>query len=121
MQRRDFIKYSVLGGTLAGLGLRPPLTQAAHVSNPRTLVNIMLLGGADLRYLFAPNSNLNSTVDPDYATKYGEARLPLFNYKLADTDPTYANYGEAWTGLYQTPDDASLGFGIHHKAPWLLA
>lgn len=114
MNRRDFLKCSLYGVALAGLttgtGLR---TNRAMAATPqRSVVNIMLLGGADLRHLFVADPGTH----PQYAEKFWEARQGIYN-----RGANYQNYNEVWRDLYLPArrNGASLGFGIHKSAAWL--
>jgi len=112
MQRRDFLKLTLYSSAMAGLGgpLSSALAHHAGVHN-RTLINIMCLGGADFRYLFAP-----SPLDTAYADKYWDARQTLYN----TGGTSYADYTAAFTALYaQTTGGPINGFGIHNNAGWL--
>lgn len=113
MNRRDFIKFGILASAAGGMGL-PFSAFSNHGGNHKLLVNVMLLGGADLRFLIAPNPQ----IDPDYANVYASARENLFPAIAAGN-----NYLESWnqaSPYYLTPSNSALGFGIHHKAGWLL-
>ena len=112
MNRRDFLKYTL--ASCAATGINPFFrAYAAHGGSHKLLVNVMLLGGADLRYLFAPNPQR----DPDYADVFAAARENLY------PTATGNNYLAAWQAdipHYLTPVDSTLTFGIHYKADWLL-
>jgi len=111
MKRRDFLKLTLYSSALAGVGSPLSSALAAHGGSHRTLINIMCLGGADFRYLFAP-----SPLDTAYAGKYWEARQALYNSGGA----SYASYQDAWDALYaQTSGGPVNGFGIHNNAGWL--
>ena len=47
---------------------------AAGLPYGRTLIHVMLLGGADLRYLFVPDP----ASAPEYAAKFWEARKSIY-------------------------------------------
>ena len=93
--RRQFLRYMLYGppalGAGLGLGMPGPAAFAAHgaVAVPKTLVNLMLYGGADLRYVFAPAPDY----DPDYVDQYWTARRNLYNVSYA----TYADMFAIWT------------------------
>jgi uncharacterized protein (DUF1501 family) len=112
MKRRDFLKLTLYSSALAGLSSPLSSALAGHGgAHNRTLINIMCLGGADFRYLFAP-----SPLDTAYADKYWEARQSIFN----SGGSSYADYLAAWTALYaQTTGGPADGFGIHNSAGWL--
>lgn len=113
MKRRDFLKAvghgASLFGALGTLGLRSaiaaPLTQ-------RTLVNVMLLGGADLRYLFVPAPG------SAYADAFWAARQDIYNAQPATS---YASYDLAFADLYLPVTAGGVNFGIHRNAAWLKA
>ena len=122
MKRRDFLKYSLyttmLTGGSAALGLRATKALAATAGTPfgRTLIHVMLLGGADLRYLFVPDPGSS----PEYATKFWDARSSIYQDNAANTT-LYPNYNAVWSGLYAPTVDPVSGarFGIHNNAAWL--
>jgi len=112
MNRRDFIKLTMYSTALAGMSTPFNSALATHggVHN-RTLINVMCLGGADLRYLFTP-----SPLSTPYATKFWDARKALYNTG-ADN---YASYQDAFVARYLATADGSVnGFGIHKNADWL--
>ena len=117
MNRRDFLKLSLCSATLFGSALPFKFSSAALGSYQRALVNVMLLGGADFRYLFVPNP----TKDPLYGLKFWQSRQPIYNaYSNDPKYPQYSIFGEAWLDLYQAPNDTAATFGIHKNAGWLL-
>ena len=99
----------------AALGLPGREAFASHpaASVQKTLVNLMLYGGADLRYLFAPDPSY----DPEYVDKYWTARRNLYN-------TSYLSYADMFAGEYTLVTDPLPGgytFGIHNTAGWLAA
>lgn len=114
MNRRDFLKLTLYSTAAAGLSSPLSSALAGHGGSAhRTLINIMCLGGADFRYLFAPNP-----LDTAYAAKYWDARQAIYNV----AGPTYANYQAAWDALYANTTGTGAptnGFGIHNSAGWL--
>ena len=121
MKRRDFLKCSLYAtammGAAPGFGLRTASAAAIPGAAPygRTLVDIMLLGGADLRFLFAPAPG--SAV----ADRYWEARQAIYQGTAAD-QLQYRTYDDLWSGpdpLYLPADNAG-SFGILSSARWLL-
>lgn len=118
MKRRDFMKQSLgaVGAMGAGLGLsglRAPVVHASsHVQVSPTLVNIMLLGGADFRYMLVPAPG------SDYAQKFWEARQALYRNIAANRD-RYATYQNVWDDLYLPTTFQGQTFGIHKNAAWL--
>ncbi len=117
MNRRQFIRYmlyssAALGAT--GLGTTFPIRALADYSVtdlPKTLVNIMLYGGADLRYLFAPAPG------SAYADAFWNARIGIYNSQ----GQNYGSYSDAFANEYLLATDSGTGlqFGIHNKCPWL--
>ena len=116
MERRDFLKVlscaAVMTGTSLGVGWPPARALAAPRAKAygRTVINVMLSGGADLRYLFVPNPYTSK----EYAAKFWEARKDLYQ-----TD--YPNYVALWKDLYSGVDAGDQKFGIHKNAGWLAA
>jgi uncharacterized protein (DUF1501 family) len=112
MKRRDFVKSvfytTALASSGVGLNLISREAQAAIVAdqNVRVLVNIMLLGGADLRFLFVPETGTA------YAAKFWEKRKDIYQ-NLYDT------YEQAWNDLYLPTTSNGTTFGIHKNAGWL--
>jgi uncharacterized protein (DUF1501 family) len=78
----------------------------------------MLLGGADLRYLFVPDPG--STLE--YAAKFWGARRSIYQYNAANA-ALYPDYAAVWKNLYTSVTDPVMGltFGIHNSAAWLKA
>lgn len=113
MNRRDFLKAGFASAAMVGAGLgtglygRPAM---ASVPVPRTLVNVMLLGGSDLRYAIVPHPSH----DPVYIEQFWTAREPLYT-------ENYADYAAMYASEYQTVQDTRTGFefGIHNSCGWL--
>jgi len=101
-----------------GVGLIPRLfnagVQAGTASGfQRTLINVMLLGGADLRHLFVPDPG------SPYAAKFWEARSDIYRDNTKNR-AKYATYEDVWADLYlQTTAPLGTSFGIHKNAAWL--
>ncbi len=82
MKRRDFLRITLSASmaTGTGLGMGFPLQALAAgctiTDLPRTLVNVMLYGGADLRFLFMPAPNHFS---PTYVDSLWAARRALYS------------------------------------------
>lgn len=116
MNRRKFMRYAfhstliVAGG--AALRLRAARAQTAPYG--RTLVNIMLLGGADLRHLFVPDP----AAMPEYAERFWAARSSIYQDTAANAD-LYPDYDAVWANLYTPASDGVSRFGIHTSAGWL--
>ncbi|MDJ0806679.1 MAG: DUF1501 domain-containing protein [Gammaproteobacteria bacterium] len=117
MKRRDFLRNALGTSALLGLGtasLAPRLANAfVPVGFQKTLINVMLLGGADLRYLFVPEPG------SAYANKFWEARNAIYRSN-AQNQLKYQTYGDVWNDLYLPTTDANgHRFGIHKRAGWL--
>lgn len=109
MKRRDFLKLTLYSSALASLGSPLSNALAAHGGPHRTLINVMCLGGADFRFMFAPNP----ATDVDYANAMWSARSQLYGT---------GSYQLAWDTLYTaTVTPAANNFGIHNNAGWLKA
>jgi uncharacterized protein (DUF1501 family) len=121
MKRRNFLKGMMYGSAAmssgAGLILPSQSLFAATLGNTtqRSLINTMLLGGADLRFLFVPEPGT------PYAEKFWQARQGIYQDNLINLN-LYQTYEAVWDDLY-LPVSASDGstFGIHKNAAWLKA
>ncbi|MGF1640720.1 MAG: DUF1501 domain-containing protein [Rhodospirillales bacterium] len=119
MNRRDFLLSSLsaaaLTGASAGIGLRPSVARAAPgFSFGRTVVNVMLVGGADLRCLFVPHPSRSRP----YAEAFWEARRDL--YQLGGSNASrYPSYAVVWSDLYRPVERDGVAFGILESAGWL--
>ncbi len=115
MDRRNFLKKSILAAVAVGASSSIPLSALAMecqvVDTPRTLVNLMLQGGADLRFLFMPAPNHPNSSYRDLAWT---ARRPLY-------EAGYGNYQEMFDNEYLLATDPASGFqfGIYRRAAWL--
>jgi uncharacterized protein (DUF1501 family) len=120
MNRRDFLKRSMytalMSGGAASLGLGTPRVASAQaaIAYGRTLVNVMLLGGADLRFMLVPEPGT------PYAEKFWDARKSIYQYNPANT-ALYPDYLAVWNALYTPATDGVTTFGIHNNAAWLKA
>jgi len=120
VNRRDFLKGSMytalMAGGTASLALGTPRVASAQVATPRprTLINVMLLGGADLRFLLVPEPGTA------YADKFWEARSPMYQDNPANA-ALYPDYISVWNDLYLPTTHGGTTFGIHNNAAWLKA
>jgi uncharacterized protein (DUF1501 family) len=118
MNRRKFLKRSMQSALVAGgaatLGLAVPRQASAQTASAygRTLVNVMLLGGADLRFLLVPEPGTA------YADKFWEARKSLYQDTPANA-ARYPDYVSVWNNLYLPTKKGVTTFGIHNNAGWL--
>jgi len=117
--RRAFLSQAI--STSLALGLlagKPSMLLAQDQAEsclvqdmPRTLVNVMLQGGADFRYLFMPAP---SHTDTNYLSMLWSARRVLY-------DSSYTTYQQMFDNEYLLAVDPLSGdeFGIHNRAAWL--
>ncbi|MCF6252101.1 MAG: DUF1501 domain-containing protein [Methylococcaceae bacterium] len=119
MNRRNFLKNSLYVSAstamVAGLGVAPLRAIAASVQaniTKKTLINVMLEGGPDLRYLFVPAPG------SAYAKKFWQKRASLYRYN-ATMSTKYKSYLDVWTDLYLPTTFQGQTFGIHKNAAWL--
>lgn len=118
MNRREFLKNTLVSaaalGMAANLDWRLASAFAAELmaESDRTIINTMLLGGADLRYLFVPDPTTA------YATKFWEARQNLYRNNAANR-AKYTIYEDVWADLYLPTETDGISFGIHKNAAWL--
>lgn len=110
MRRRRFIA-GLTGIAMGGAMLRPRRANAQSAP-ARTLVNIMLIGGADLRHVIVPSP----TFDPSYVNAFWAARRGLYTQN-------YADYAALFAAEYRPVSDPLSGmtFGIHRSCDWLQA
>ncbi len=116
MNRRDFIKSAVLSSLYLGTGLNLKNLEifnkanAFPVNDKRVLVNLLLPGGPDLRYLFVPEFN----PDPrTYGFSYWEGKANAHN--IESNIPAFQN---RWNE-YLKIQEKNLVFGINPNADWL--
>ncbi len=111
MKRRDFLRTTLWAATAAGLPLKALGMECQLTDMPRTLVNFMMQGGADLRYLFMPAPN---HPDSNYLDLIWSARKSLY-------DSQYTGYQQMFDNEYLLTTDpgSNFQFGIHQRAAWL--
>ena len=115
MKRREFLRQAIGASLAAGGASLAPLSAWGQVcqpaSMPRTLVNFMLHGGADLRFLFMPAPNHQDAL---YLQRLWPARRALY-------DDSYSDYVQMFEQEYLLTSDPSSGldFGISRHAGWL--
>jgi uncharacterized protein (DUF1501 family) len=115
MNRRAFLCQSLFTSIAAGISASHPLLANAldcqAVDMPRTLINTMLHGGADLRFLFMPAPN---HPEPLYAALTWNARRSLYSNE-------YQSYQQMFEDQYLLTKDPLGGpeFGMHRSAGWL--
>jgi uncharacterized protein (DUF1501 family) len=115
MKRRNFLRQCLLASAATGMSasftgaLRAQSCPVADV--PRSLVNVMLQGGADFRFLFMPSP---AHWDSQLLVSLWEARRSLY-------DPDYQSYQQMFDNEYLLTTDPLSGFqfGIYRRAAWL--
>ena len=115
MNRRHLLKAMLATGAALGLGggLAPKTVRAEGFSvlSSRVLVNIMLFGGPNLRYLFPPQ------FDPDansFGYKYWES-----NASAHLIDNNSGAYQQRWENDFDLLTDGTTEFGILKTCGWL--
>lgn len=135
MKRREFVKSIFYTSSAAGLASTAtfPFSKAFADGRygafySRTLVDVMLLGGADLRFMLTPHPDEPTT--RSYTNKFWEARKTLYNTydNVNKVTLKYNSYNDVWNGDSTQPllgpqyDEAEFNgfkFGFHKKANWL--
>lgn len=118
MKRREFMRRTMLASAFAGagLGLGVPMSSMAASctleSRSRTLVNLMLNGGMDSRFLFMPSPG---HADLDYLDKIWQARKALYSSAYPDYASMFAN--EYMPVSY----NGGLEFGVYKDCDWLAS
>lgn len=108
MNRRDFLKkiFCTLAMMSPVMRMGSKVAEAYTPLNiSRIVIKIMLVGGADLRYLFVPEPGTA------YASKFWKARENLYKQ--------YQTYEDVWHDLYLSTENNDFVFGIHRNAAWL--
>ena len=121
MRRRDFLKTGLYGAAAmtAGTGLLTPNTGfAQNATIPRTLVNMMLAGGVDLRFAIVPVPSHDAT----YVNAFWNARKAMYRRDSLGNAITFPDYASMFADQYQEITDATSGFkfGIHKSCGWLI-
>ncbi len=120
MKRRELIRQMALASVVTGAGgLTAPMralaaTCGSYPMLDRTLVNVMLLGGADMRFLFMPAPGALTLAHEDLMWS---ARQNIY---ALGRNGTYANYQQMFDAEY-LPVSNPVGpdFGIYRRAAWL--
>lgn len=124
MNRRELIRSMALASLAMGTTSLLSPTRALAATCPayptldRTLVNVMLNGGADLRFLFMPDHGPDGALDASHLDLMWSARQNM--YSLA-RDNSYTNYQEMFDNEYLlVPSDGLRpSFGIYRRCGWL--
>lgn len=118
MKRREFMRRTMLASAVTGMGvgLGMPLSSMAATceleSRPRTLVNLMLYGGMDSRFLFMPSPGHHSQ---NYLDKIWAARKVIYTGNYPDYATMFAN--EYLPVSYNN----GLEFGVYKGCDWLAS
>jgi uncharacterized protein (DUF1501 family) len=118
MKRREFMRRTMLASALAGtgMGLGFPISSMAATCTlevrPRTLVNLMLYGGMDSRFIFMPSPAHHS---PVYIDKIWTARKAIY-------PSLYTDYQTMFDNEYiPVSFNGGMEFGIHNSCDWLAS
>ncbi len=112
MRRRDFVKAGLTAAVLPAIGSGLLSGRAAALpTSGRVVVNVMLAGGADLRYLFMPDP----ATQQDYAAGFWRARSKLHGSYGTEL----SQYGELLRADYALCDIDGQSFAMHKAAGWL--
>jgi len=113
MKRRDFIKLSANAALLlAWAGLGTPLQAGSTASTPKTVINLMLDGGPDFRYLIVPAYG-SADADDSYAAKFWLSRASLWGTSTAD------GLKQAYSEHYDDITISGVKCGILKSCGWL--
>ncbi|VAW59204.1 hypothetical protein MNBD_GAMMA11-544 [hydrothermal vent metagenome] len=118
INRRTFLASALSAGGLAATASILPwkLAQAAQHPGQPIVVNITLPGAPDMRHLFMPVFDANTTT-LEYALHQAHAKAGGVN----PNDPS--DLARNWADNYVQPDSQApaQNFGIHANASWLRA
>ncbi len=110
-------RRTVLRGTAALLlaaldGGRSLRVACAQAASGRIIVNLMLIGGADLRQLFVPHPD----AQPEYAAAFWKARA-----RMTGQRDDIATYRALFSAQYTAVAMGATAFGVHNGAGWLIS
>lgn len=121
MDRRSFLKGALYAAGSTGVlgGAISPRQVWAACSTPaqRRVINIALLGGADLRQLFVPEVPAQEALFTPYSQAFWKSRAPLYGTPSIPMGTTFADFQQIWANEYLAV--GAGGFGINSKAGWL--
>ena len=117
MKRREFMRRTMLATAVgAGVGMGLPVSSLAATctleNHPRTLVNLMLYGGMDSRFLFMPSPGHFSA---NYLEKIWAARQAIYTENYPDYATMFANE------YLPVSFGGGLEFGIFNRCGWLAS
>lgn len=125
MKRRELIRQMALASVAAsagslGLPMRALACDPAYPSTDRILVNLMLLGGADMRFVFMPSPDALSTAHKDLMWS---ARQSMYQNGYSSYDDMFNDlYAPAIVNTSMNGENSDLpgqDFGIHESCGWL--
>lgn len=123
MNRRNFLKASLASAMAVSgcIGMGVPSVSLAGTINRRTIVNLMLLGGADLRYLFIPHPNHIAGGNNAYVSEFWTARKALYSGSYSADLTGYTElYANDYTTITTMVDGSEFKFGVPNSCGWLI-
>jgi uncharacterized protein (DUF1501 family) len=128
MKRRELIRRMTLASIAAGVAptafpikALAAVKECTDVSVPdmqRTVVNVMLNGGADLRFLFMPKPGTLST---NHENLIFSARKEMYAFSNSDNNPVPVTYAQMFANEYIVPNILPAPeFGIYKRCGWLV-
>lgn len=113
MKRRDFIKLSANAALLlAYSGISSPLYADTNTSTPKTVINIMLSGGPDMRHLIVPKFT-EEEGDDSYAAYFWKSRKSIWQVNKLN------QLREKYSENYDTITINGKEYGILKNSAWL--
>ena len=122
MDRRSFLKgalYTAGSVGVAGSALSPSDLWACSTLPQRRLINVTLVGGADLRQVFVPEVPPQEALLTPYAQAFWKSRASLYGTLATPMGTTFADFLNIWTNEYLPTSAGTATFGINSKAGWL--
>lgn len=124
MKRRELIRGMAAASVMAGTSglILPSVARAACMplavpDMSRTVVNFMLSGGADMRFVFMPAPG---TLDPAHEALIFSSRREMYDIWQSDPDPeTNVSYSDLFHANFKIPVNEPT-IGIHNSSGWLL-
>ncbi len=114
MKRRDFIKLSLNTALLLSLSGLVTKAEAGDFSvNGNIVVNLMLDGGPDFRYIIVPAYAADNNDEESYAAKFWKARSSLWGVNSSD------DLKQIYVDNYDEITVDSVTIGVHKKCLWL--
>ncbi len=114
MKRRDFIKLSANTALLLALSsIGSPLYAGTATTTPKTIINLFLDGGPDLRHLIVPAYASDNNDTTSYAYNFWKARGSIFD----KSSP--ADLKRVYSDNYDNITISGVACGILKKCAWL--